>query len=340
MKRGIAVAGNIIVDVIKYIDRYPQRQALTYIRSFERALGGACSNVIRDLARMDPALHLRALGMIGDDADGDYALSQFAMYPNIDVSGVLRRGQTSYTDVMTESTGKARTFFAYAGASGLLTPEHFDIAALDVDLFHIGYILLLHGLDAPDPTFGTAMARLLHDLQAAGIATSVDIVSQSGAPFAQIVPPALRYTDYCIINEYEAAETTGIPLRDDDGVLLPDNMPEALGKLRAMGVKRWAVIHAPESSFGIDETGRFIATPSLRLPEGFIKGSVGAGDAFCAGVLYCAYCDQTLEKGLAFGAAAAACSLSEPGSSEGLRTADEVWKLWDAYGGDSGNALF
>ncbi len=333
MKRGIACAGNIIVDLIKTIDRYPHEKELTYIHAVERALGGSCANVIRDLARMDPALKLRALGMVGRDAEGDFALEDFARYPNIDVSGVLRQGRTSFTDVMTDATSKARTFFTFGGASGLLTPAHFDIAALDVDLFHIGYILLLDGLDAPDPDYGTAMARVLHDVQAAGFATSVDVVSQSGAPFAKVVPPALKYADYCVINEFEAAETTGVPLRGEGDVLLAANMPEALRVMRDMGVARWAVIHAPEGSFGLDENDVFVASPSLVLPDGFIRGSVGAGDAFCAGVLYSAYVGQTLEEALALGAAAAACSLSEPGSSEGLRSVREIVKLRESLVG-------
>ena len=49
-----------------------------------------------------------------------------------------------------------------------------------------------------------------------------------------------------------------------------------------MGVKRWAVIHTPALSCGIDENGDYTEAETLRLPAGFIKGSVGAGDAFTA----------------------------------------------------------
>ena len=36
-------------------------------------------------------------------------------------------------------------------------------------------------------------------------------------------------------------------------------------------------------------TESFLAVPSLELPQGFIKGSVGAGDAYAAGCLYGLY---------------------------------------------------
>ncbi len=126
----------------------------------------------------------------------------------------------------------------------------------------MGYILLLPSLDAPDAEYGTRMARLLHDAQARGILTSVDVVSEVGDRYKTIVPPSLRYTDYFIVNEIEAGKTVGVPLRGPDERLLIDRIPEVLMKLKALGIKRWAVIHAPEGGFGIDEAGGYVAVPS------------------------------------------------------------------------------
>jgi len=56
MQKGIAVAGSLIVDDIKYIEAYPGQQALTTITSMERSAGGLVSNCVIDLARLDPAL--------------------------------------------------------------------------------------------------------------------------------------------------------------------------------------------------------------------------------------------------------------------------------------------
>ena len=47
---------------------------------------------------------------------------------------------------------------------------------------------------------------------------------------------------------------------------------------------------------------------SLALPEGYIKGTVGAGDAFCSGVLYGAWRGMDLAEAIELGTAAAACS--------------------------------
>jgi sugar/nucleoside kinase (ribokinase family) len=57
----------------------------------------------------------------------------------------------------------------------------------------------------------------------------------------------------------------------------------------------------------------------LELPAGYIKGTVGAGDAFCAGALYAAYQGESIAAALKLGNAAAAASLSQPGATEGMR---------------------
>ena len=82
----------------------------------------------------------------------------------------------------------------------------------------------------------------------------------------------------------------------------------------------------------MDEENRYVSLPSLRLPEGYIKGTVGAGDAFCAGVLYGAQKRWALPESIRLGTCAAAASLSELGASEGVGTAEEVLKLWDRFG--------
>ena len=125
--------------------------------------------------------------------------------------------------------------------------------------------------------------------------------------------------------------TTGVPLRDEGGALIRENLPAALSAMRAMGVSAWAVIHSPEGGFGMDARGRYVARGSLRLPEGYIKGSVGAGDAFCAGVLYGAEADWTLERAIDLGIACAAAALSQPGGTEGMRPLNEVLALLDKY---------
>ena len=324
-KNGIAVAGNMIVDVLYPIIGHPKPGELTTItEGISRSSGGALCNVIVDLAKLDPALPLTALGRLGTDAEGDFVLEKLHEHPHIDTTRVHRDGLTSFTAVMADTIGKQRTFYHYRGANARFCENDIDWDNLRADILHIGYILLLDALDEADEQYGTKMAKLLHTAQSRGILTSIDVVSEAGDRFGRIVPPALKYTDYCVINELEAQSSTGVTLRTESGELIRERLPEALKQLKALGVSRWAVIHAPEGAYGMDESGTYVETTSAPLPREMIKGTVGAGDAFCAGVLYGAYTGKALLEAIELGNAAAACSLTESGATEGMRKAEDA----------------
>ena len=286
MEKGIAVAGNMIVDMLYPTNGLPgPGELVTITGDMTRSTGGCLCNDIIDLAVLDPTLPLTALGRVGDDAEADFVLEKLRAWPNIDLRQIRRGGTTSYTLVMADEVTKHRSFFVCRGANADFCEADIDWDALDVDLLLVGYILLLDALDAPDEVYGTKMARLLHNAQRRGIKTAIDVVSEVGERSRHIVVPALKYTDYCVINELEAQATTGIALTDGHGRLIRENLPEALKRMKALGVSTWAVIHSPEGGFGLDEHGRYAQIDSLKLPEGYIQGTVGAGDAFCSGVL-------------------------------------------------------
>ena len=332
MKKGIFVAGNAIVDLLYPVDEYPVEGQLTTIRDgIKKSTGGALCNVIIDLAKLDPELPLYAVGQIGTDENAQLIKEQLAKHPNINTEGMKEKGETSFTIVINSQKTKQRTFFQFRGANAEICEDHFDWQKLkenNVELLHIGYILLLDALDAEDDEYGTKMARLLAEAKKHGIKTSIDIVSEAGDRFKKIVPPALKYVDYCIINEIEAQQATGIMLRDGSR-LIKENMRNALEELFEMGVSTWAVIHVPEGGYAMDKGGQYVEIDSLDLPDGYIKGTVGAGDAFCAGTLYGVYKDMSLAESIKVGTAAAACSLSEEGSTEGVRSYKETMELYN-----------
>ena len=327
-KKGICVAGNMIVDVLYPVNGFPRPGELASIgEGISRSTGGAACNVIEDLAIMDPSLSLTALGRIGLDAEGDFILGSMGRHKNIDLSMIKREGKTSFTAVMADTLSKERTFFHYRGANAKFCEDDIVWERIEADFLHIGYILLLDALDEEDPEYGTKMARLLRHARKLGIKTSVDVVSEAGDRFKRLVPPALKYTNYCIINEIEAGQITGLPARDASGALLVPNVRRALEEIKSLGVSEWVVIHCPEGGYGLDKRGVSLECKSLKLPADYIKGTVGAGDAFCAGVIYAASQGGSLEEGLELGNAAAAASLSMPGATEGMLPAGELRKL-------------
>ena len=102
----------------------------------------------------------------------------------------------------------------------------------------------------------------------------------------------------------------------------------AIEKLRQLGVGKWIVIHASSCAYGYDcENAKHVFLPSLELPKGYIKGTTGAGDAYCSGILYGAYREFSLEKSMRLARACAVCSLSENNGSDGMRSYDEILEV-------------
>ena len=329
MRKGICVAGNMIVDILYPTNGWPKQGQLVKIQDgIDRSTGGAVCNTIIDLAKLDPEMPLYAMGRTGKDAEGDLIMSKLQEHKNINCDCVIQEGISAFTLVLADQISKERTFFCYLGANDEWNEDDIEWDKLDCNILHVGYILLLKALDQEDAEYGSKMARLLHSAKQHGIKTSVDVVSEASDRFVKLVPPALKYTDYCIINEIEAGQTTGIPLRDENDKLIYENLPKALKAMKDLGVTTWAVIHTPEGGFGLDENNNYIAKESLHLPEGYIKGSVGAGDAFCAGVLCGAEHGDKLEDAIILGIASAAASLSEASATDGMRSEAEVLELY------------
>jgi len=211
-----------------------------------------------------------------------------------------------------------------------LGPEHFDFDKIETDILHIGYILLLDKLDSFDAEFGTKMARVLHDAQAAGIKTSIDVVTEQSDRFQKIVPHSVKYTDYCILNEEEASRTVGIEVRNSSGQLLVDVCKELCQKLFDLGVKEWVVIHAREGGIGLDNKGNFAVKPALNIPSEKIKGTTGAGDAFLSGVLYGAWKGYSIEKSVELGIGTSNASIIEEGPTNGILPENEIWDFYNS----------
>lgn len=178
-KKGIALAGNILVDIVKSINAYPKMGMLAQISDLSYAVGGCVPNTAINLAKIDRSIPISTFGKIGTDEYGRYILSQLQRN-GIDVDGIITSPEfpTSFSDVMSMPTGE-RTFFHKKGANAEFSPEDIDIDSLNCDIFHIGYILLLDRFDEDDAQYGTVMARFLCEMQKKGIKTSIDVVSDS-----------------------------------------------------------------------------------------------------------------------------------------------------------------
>ena len=330
-KKGIIVAGSLIADIFYEIDTYPNQGFLVSVRDSSLNIGGS-GNMILDLAKFDENLKVKVCAIIGDDKGGKHLQKVLASFPNIDTENVTIEENSSITLVMNAADTKQRTFFFVPEASDKFGMDYINWDTVDAKIFQLEYLLLMKKVDSPDSEYGTHGARILAEAKKRGMITSIDVVSEQSDRAKNIVKAALKYTDICCINESEAEAVTGITMTKD-GEIIPEKAFKAIEKIKELGVSKWIVIHAPKCGFGYNcETGEKITVPSLKLPKGYIKGSTGAGDAYCSGILYSAHEDKSLEDAMKFARASAACSLSENNGTDGMRSADKVIALEKEFG--------
>lgn len=315
MKSGIAVAGSIIVDKLNQISAYPKEGELVQIKSTSLAVGGCVPNVAIDLKKISNEIPVYAIGTTGRDEEGNY-VRKTLQENGVDTAYIgVNEEKTSFTEVMSVSGGQ-RTFFNYAGASAKFGYEDIPFERLNVKLLHLGYFLLLDRVDGGDGE------RILKRAQECGIKTSIDLVSENSDRYS-LVLPCLKYTDNLIINEVEAGNLTGIEPKKE-------NMLAICTKLKGLGVKERVIIHCPEYGVCLSEEG-YTIVPSYELPNGFIKGTTGAGDAFCAGALNGIYYEVNDKNLLEFASACAVAALSAVDAVSGVKSKEEIIKSCKSF---------
>ena len=333
MKRnGLLAAGSWIVDQVKMVDVFPQRETLANILSQSEGTGGSPYNILINLSKLGAKFPMSAAGLVGDDALGQYILDDLKRH-KIDASQIRTavKAPTSYTDVMTEVKTGRRTFFHCQGANSLWDGKGLDFKKSKAKIFHVGYLLLLDGIDAADKRFGTRGAAVCAAAQRAGLKTSIDCVSEDSDRFARIVTPILKYTDYCILNELEAGKTTGNVIRRKNGKLDTAALCKAAKALLDKGVKELVCVHFPEGGYVLTAAGEEYWQSSLKLPQSYIKGAAGAGDAFCTGMLMGIHEGWDMQRSLLTAVCAAAQNLSDPTCTGGMKSLRTVMGLAKKY---------
>ncbi|PLW76116.1 carbohydrate kinase family protein [Cohaesibacter celericrescens] len=286
-RQGIICAGNWIVDIVHEIDQWPNKSELATILREKNGVGGGAANVVMALSHLDCDFPLVPFGAIGQD-DHSRIILDACMALDLPIDHLIRRSDipTAHTHVMSVP-GDSRTFFYHGGANDSLSQQDFTtgfFAQSNARIFYLGYLMLLEQLDRIENGTSGA-AQILARAQKAGLTTCVDLVSASSENFSTIVSYAAPYINYLIVNEVEACRASQIPLATD--TVPPDvTLIEAARTLLASGINDAVIIHCPEKALWLGQNAEPILMRPDRLPPEAIVSPVGAGDAFCSGILY------------------------------------------------------
>jgi sugar/nucleoside kinase (ribokinase family) len=283
-RRGIACAGNWIVDIVHTIEAWPAKSDLVRIVDEVEGTGGGAANVMLSLAAFQAGLPLWAIGLVGMDRHA--ATVRWAVKgagAGLEHLAETERAPTAHTHVM-NLPGDSRTFFYHPGTNDLLDEGDIAVEAVAAEgakVFYLGYLNLLGKLDAVvDGTTGAA--RVLRRAQAAGMVTAVDLVSTDRAEFRAAVEAALPFVDVLFLNEVEAARATGRVIAGAEDVAAI----EAAARQLQEGGAGQVVVHTPALGLWLEAGGRLTVVHPDPVPPAQVVSPVGAGDAFAAGCLY------------------------------------------------------
>ena len=327
-RAGIILAGIVVLDIVNIIDHWPAEETLAFIDRTEYAAGGPPHNAGAGLLKLGAPFPVTLLATAGDDTYGDLMLASARGY-GLDTShfSIVPGAVTSHTHVMScADTGK-RTFFAQIGVNNLLPVEHLAPPKHSTaKLYYLGSPGVARGLDASD-----GWRTLLAAARAQGLKTCLELCPVPADILRKHVTPCLPLCDYFVVNDYEAGSITGIEVTSA-GRLDWQAAIAACAKLLDMGVAELAGIHHPEGAVAVTRGGEVSMRPSVNVQQSEIAGSVGAGDAFYAGMLFGIHEDWPLEKCLDLGNAAAATSLHSPTTSASIRPWQECLAYAQARG--------
>ena len=252
--------------------------------------------------------------VVGDDAAGD-TFMRIAGELGLDTSNVIRvKGHsTDVTHVMTSKATGRRTFFFKPGANGTMTAEQMLPNNDTAKIYYLGSPGISTSMDAND---GWRMA--LRTARTRGYKTCMELCPVPAELQRAQTLPCLPLLDYLVINDSEAEILSGLSV-SKDGHFNSKLGFTAAQNLLNQGVSELVSIHHPDGAIALRKSGERAYAPSVNVPKEEIVGTVGAGDAFYAGMLFGIHENWTLERSLALANASAATSLHSATTSASIR---------------------
>ncbi len=313
-RRGIICAGTVVLDINYLIHAWPQEEQIAFIRESIPAPGGPPHNAATGLLKLSAPFPVSLIAVVGDDHYGDIFLEKAAAY-GLDVSDVrvIKGINTDYTHVMTSKVTGRRTFFFQQGANTTLRGEHLLPRDDKAKIFYVGSPGLSEALDESD---GWRVA--LTYARQHGFKTCMELCPVPPDVQRAAVRPCLPLLDYFVINDSEAEIVSGKPVLKD-GAFDRDLAFVAAQTLLDMGVNEVAAIHHPMGAIALRKSGERAFAATVKIEQSEIVSSVGAGDAFYAGMLFGLHEDWSLAQCLALANASAATSLFSPTTSASIR---------------------
>ena len=254
-RRGFITGGTWCVDLNKMIDFWPPEDSIAEIHQIDVRGGGSGSNLAIDMKKLDPAMPVETIGIVGDDENGRFLLSHADSF-GIDrrQMAVTRELPTQFTDCFGSKRTGRRTHIYYPGAGALLTPDHFDFSATSGRIFHLGLPGVHRLLDAPWQGDANGWVTVLKKAKAAGLMTNFELVMIEPQRLAGIIRPCLPHLDYLVVNDWEIGAIADEKTYNEGVTNIPACLTAARNVLAKSSIGL-VVVHFPKGAIAVARDG-------------------------------------------------------------------------------------
>jgi ribokinase len=285
----ITVIGSINRDLVLTCRNLPERgESIAAIR-FETHNGGKGANQSVALARLGQSVSI--VGSVGTDSDGDDLISALSR-EGIDTSAVARsRVPTGLAVILVDDAGD-NMIVVNQGANAMLGIADIDrhlktISSADVALVQMEIPL---------------------DVVRASVAAASGTTILNPAPATPLDSSVLDHVDYLVPNRTELGTLAGMAT--------PQTETEVVAAVRALGFTKTVVV-----TLGADGAVAIVdgEISARTTPPGVaVVDTVGAGDAFCAGLADAVARSLSLPDAMAWATACGSYATTVPGAQPSM----------------------
>ena len=331
-RAGFVTGGCWCFDRNKTIPFWPGEDQSVSVQSVLTRGGGSACNFAIAMRRLDPAVPIETIGLVGNDEEGRFLIAECDRH-RIDRSRLhaTDAARTHLTDAFCSERSGRRTHFFEAGTSDLLAPAHFDFTATTGRFLHLGLPGIHRLMDARNGGDANGWVSVLRAARAAGLRTNLELVTIDADRLASLARPCLSLLDTLVVNDYEIGALAGIDTVAG-GVTDIAACLHAARVIMELGAMSVLAVHYTMGGFALSRDGALAQQGSVAIPPELVAGANGAGDAFAAGFLRVLHDDGPLDEALALGHATAAASLRHIGTTDAIETRAECLALAERWG--------
>ena len=296
----VVVLGSLNFDTVAVVDEFPKPGNTILARSLTFRAGGKGGN--QAIAAAKQGAGVMMIGSVGDDSAGD-AYLELLKHRGVRTDGVVvRKGTPTGTALICVNKEAENTIVVGLGANELLT----DLEVQDQQQWiAMGTIMLVQ--------FEVPMEAVVAALKLAKTTGTTTCLNPS--PWREGFPWGSVDLDFVIVNEHEATQLLGKPVRS-----LGD-----IGWIRArtkeMGINTLIVTRGAESTIAFSNRGPSLEVPTMPATP---VDTTGAGDCF-AGVFAARWAESpALELSLRAASVAGTLATLKPGAQDSIPDRNDV----------------